>query len=640
MVMPLACSDSVAEVDQDGSSSEATTSPSTAIATVGDSTGDGGSTSSVSTSGSTTGSEADSTSSDTGTTEPPHETDWRLCEIEVSCGQEIVDEPKRSCHMTVMERDGYVVYDGPAGFENRGRSSQGWPKHQYSVELWQTPNVELVSPGSTWRYHDGPDPVPGWQYSGFDDSGWAQGDAPLGYGILGPQWTRGGQPWATVAQIPNTTTIGFGPDPANKHITSWYRADFEVADAASLDPVELHIRADDGAVVYVNGTEAARFNMPTGPIGPDTLAASSIASLEEVEFTELPIDGNLLVDGTNVIAVEVHQYLPNSSDVVLDLALSTKPPDAKANFFEFGREEDWILNGMYFDLSLYRNKLMYDLFTAFDPVNNYGPQGHYCELTLDGDWRGIYTLGEKVKRDDDRVDIAAEMGNGESFIFKSDITQIWIVTNGIGWQLVYPKEHGMTQATADGLTAFMSGFGQATAGMGNVWDYVEMASLVDWVLLQELARNGDAYRSSMHIYKDVGGKIEFVPWDFDIGLGGACSGTVGWLWRGTDHWLNSIAADPVFQAALVARWAELRETVLTDEAVDDRVTLYAKTMTLSKIHDNFDRWPHDEIIGGDDWVLIFRENCPVSSWEEEHALVQQWLHDRMEWMDQNIDTFG
>jgi len=583
------------------------------------------------TSGTTAG-VGDSTGTTTG--EPPHETDWGLCQITVDCDLDIVDEPKRHCNLTLTEGDGYVVYDGDAGLETRGRSSQGWPKHQYAVELWDTPNIELVAPGSSWRYNDGPTlPAADWMDAGYDDSGWAQGDAPLGYGTSGADWTTSGQ-------ISHETTIGFGPDSGNKYITSWYRHDFEVDDAAALDPVHLNIRADDGMVVYINGVEAARFNLPDGPIDSTTVASDSQSSLEEVEFLSYPIDNALLVDGTNVVATEVHQRAPNSSDVVMDLSLSTKPSQAPTNFFEFGAESDWILNGMYFDLSLYRNKLIFDLFGAFDPSDNYGPQGHYCEVTLNGDYHGIFNLGEKIKRDDDRVDIAHEMGTGSSFIFKSDITKTWVITNNVRWQLVYPNEHDVTAGSEAGLNAFMTGFGDATAGFGNVWDYVDMDSAVDWVLLQEFTRNGDAYSSSMHIYKDVGGRIRFVPWDFDIGMGGSCNNTENWIGRSGNHWLNALTEDPAFQTAFQERWEELRDDIMSLEAIEARLDGYQATMTPEQIAANFDRWPMDEIIGGDDWVLPFRNNCPVDTWEEEDALIREWIANRLDWMDQNIQTFN
>lgn len=641
LLLSASCNDASTLADSGSSAGETTTTATTSIdpttgttsaSTVADASGDtstGLASSSTSTSGGP-GSSGDESS----TTEPPRVTDFRRCAIELACDQTIVDEPKRSCNITVTEADGYVVYDGAGGLENRGRSSQGWPKHQYGLELWEHANLELVSPGATWRYNDGPTAGGAdWNTSAFDDTDWAEGAAPLGYGVLGPEG------WATVAQIPNATTIGYGPNAGNKYITAWYRHSFEVADAATLDPVVLHVRADDGVAVYVNGTEIARFNLPPGPLDATTPASATLDSLDEIEFVNARVPAGLLVDGTNVVAVEVHQASAMSSDTTLDLSLSTDPPSAAVDFFEFGDESDWILSGMYFDLSLYRNKLMYDLFEAFAPDTNYGPQTQYCDVTLDGDWRGIYLLSEEIGRDADRVDIQAQLGNGESFIFKSDVTQTWIVTNGIGWQLVYPKPDALTPAVAAGLTASMTAFGNATAGVGDIWELVDMPTLVDWVLLQEFSNNGDAYYSSIHIYKDVGGKIVFVPWDFDIGLGGGCNPTDGWLYRYDGHWLNVMAADPEFRAALVARWTELRETVLSQESFDAQLAGYVETMTPETIEDNFERWPQDQIIGGDDWVLPFRESCPTATWDEEHAYVQAWITARLSWMDANIGTF-
>ena len=642
-----ACSDGTAAVDGTSTSRGETTATSTstsadtstASTTVVDTSA---SEADTSTSGTTTASTASTTTDgsetsadESSSTEPAHETDFRLCNIAMTCDASIVDEPKRNCNVTVTEADGYVVYDGPAGLENRGRSSQTWPKHQYGVELWEHPNLELVSPGSTWRYNDGPTAGgASWMSPNFDDSAWSEGDAPLGYGVLGPEQ------WATVAQIPNATIIGYGGNPDNKHITSWYRTTFDVADTATLDPVVLHVRADDGAVVYVNGTEVARMNLPAGAISAATIASSTLDSLGEIEFLDFVVPANVFVDGTNVVAIEVHQANIASSDVTMDLALSTKPPGASVSFFEMGGESDWIFSGMYFDLSLYRSKLMYDLFTSFDPAANYGAETQYCELSLDGDFRGIYLLSEEIGRDDDRIDILPQLGNGESFIFKSDVTQTWILTNGIPWQLVYPPLEDVTPAVAAGLTTYMNSFANATAGLGNIWDYVDMATMVDWVLVQEFSNNGDAYYSSMHIYKDIGQKIVFVPWDFDIGLGGSCNSTDGWIERYNGHWLNVIVADPEFHAAFVARWAEVRANTMSQASIDARLSSYFDTMTAEKIAENFARWPQDQIIGGDDWVLPFREGCPTATWDEEHIYVQDWMTARALWMDANIDSFN
>ena len=93
--------------------------------------------------------------------------------------------------------------------------------------------------GSIWAYDDQGEAAAGWTDAGFDDSGWALGDAPLGYG----------DPHIV-------TTIDFGPNPDQKRTTSYFRTTFEVS--GSLVSAELGLMRDDGAVVYLNGVEAVR----------------------------------------------------------------------------------------------------------------------------------------------------------------------------------------------------------------------------------------------------------------------------------------------------------------------------------------------------------------------------------------------
>ncbi len=80
---------------------------------------------------------------------------------------------------------------------------------------------------------------------------------------------------------------------------------------------------DDGEVVYLNGTEVYRTNMPTGSINYLTLASSTVVGTEEDIFHETSVDPGLLVNGTNVLAVEIHQINLTSSDISFDLELNT-----------------------------------------------------------------------------------------------------------------------------------------------------------------------------------------------------------------------------------------------------------------------------------------------------------------------------
>ena len=164
-----------------------------------------------------------------------------------------------------------------------------------------TAPVTLVATGSSWRYLDnGSNQGTAWRAFGFADTSWKTGAAPLGYGD------------------PVTTSVGFGPSSSSKYVTTYFRRQFTAANG--FTSLALRLRRDDGAVVYVNGTEVARSNMPSGTISSTTLASSTIGGTAETAFTTIPIAVQLF-SGTNVIAVEIHQRERNSSDLVFDASL-------------------------------------------------------------------------------------------------------------------------------------------------------------------------------------------------------------------------------------------------------------------------------------------------------------------------------
>lgn len=169
-----------------------------------------------------------------------------------------------------------------------------------------TAATELVPRGAIWRYlDDGSDQGSAWRGTAFDDSAWAEGPAQLGYG-----------------DGDETTVVGFGGDPDNKHITTYFRHTFLVTDAASFLRGDLKLVRDDGAVVYLNGAEVFRSNMPEGAIDWQTRAATAATGSQEDIDVRQGLDPGLLVDGVNVLAVEIHQRGPLSSDISFDLTLT------------------------------------------------------------------------------------------------------------------------------------------------------------------------------------------------------------------------------------------------------------------------------------------------------------------------------
>jgi fibronectin type 3 domain-containing protein len=164
----------------------------------------------------------------------------------------------------------------------------------------------FIPAGATWKYLDtGVDQGTAWRAVGFNDGAWASGPAQLGYG-------DGGE----------ATVVGYGPSSTAKYVTTYFRKSFTITNPASVLALALELVRDDGAVVYLNGTEVVRSNLPTGTIAYSTLGTVAIGGADESTFYPFSLSPSLLVAGTNVIAVEMHQQALNSSDISFDLKLT------------------------------------------------------------------------------------------------------------------------------------------------------------------------------------------------------------------------------------------------------------------------------------------------------------------------------
>src|SRR6185503_1685591 len=147
----------------------------------------------------------------------------------------------------------------------------------------------IVATNAVWKYLDnGSNPGAGWTGGGFNDSSWDSGPGPLGYG-----------------DGDEATVVKFGPDPDNRYITTYFRHGFNLPDPSIYAVLLLAVRRDDGVVVYLNGQEVFRSNLPNGTIATNTLATS--ASDDGDTPQRITVNPALLEAGANVIAAEIHQ---------------------------------------------------------------------------------------------------------------------------------------------------------------------------------------------------------------------------------------------------------------------------------------------------------------------------------------------
>lgn len=171
------------------------------------------------------------------------------------------------------------------------------------VQAVSNVNLTLVASNSAWRYLDnGTDQGTAWRALNFADGAWGSGPAELGFGDAAE-----GRPEATLISRTN---------PAGANIITYYfRQKFVLNSVADLTNAILSVVRDDGAVAYLNGTEVFRDNIPLGTVNFLTLAPLAIAGAGESALIPTNVSPALLVAGTNILAIEVHQQTNTSSDV-------------------------------------------------------------------------------------------------------------------------------------------------------------------------------------------------------------------------------------------------------------------------------------------------------------------------------------
>ncbi len=599
------------------------------------------------------------------------------------------------------------------------------------VDHWES----VILPGDPWSYIvPTSQPDQDWNQIGFNDSSWQEGISGFGYGDDDD---------ATI--ISNTMSI-------------YIRTTFDILDISSIESVLLDIDYDDGFVAFINGHEVAR-NLITGTI-PDFNQPSDgwhEALLPQGYVPErFAVETNILNSGANVIAVQVHNYSLDSSDMtalpVLSFGINNNSndyrpppswfvepsipnevnfessnlpivliqtvngqgipnepkidatmqilfrengdrnyltdindPDAvhysgdikievrgstsstwdkkpyaftpydssgekiNVSFLGMPKENDWILNGIAYDPSFMRDYLSYNLSNL---IGNYASRTRYCELILNGEFRGIYIFQEKLKADDSRIDIRKidedditlpQLSGG--YITKTDKIAgadvvAWSMDNYGGWQSNFVHEHPKSSTIAlqqhdyiknqfETLQSLVDPPSNNTISEGFP-SLIDNPSFIDFMIINELASNVDAYEFSTFFHKDRNGKLRAGPvWDFNLTFG---NDLFSWgydrshtdIWQffdgnmGPKFW-KDLFDDSVFNCYLTRRWQELTSSGMP-LALDEIYSFIDETKIL--ITEAVER---QELINGTSGVF-----------DQEIIDMKSWISDRMNWMSNQL----
>ena len=333
--------------------------------------------------------------------------------------------------------------------------------------------------------------------------------------------------------------------------------------------------------------------------------------------------------------------------------------------FGMPEENDWIFNAPYTDKSLMRNVIIYKM--ARD-AGKYATRSHYFELVIDGDYRGLYVMFEKIKRDDNRVNISKlepeEISDDDitgGYIIKVDK---WDGENIGGWyseppsdsyggfyyQYHYPKPDEIVYDQQQYIMSYMENFEQTIlsddfanpeTGYPSIIDW---GSFIDFFIMQEITKNVDGYRLSSFLHKDKDsgdGRLVAGPiWDFNLGFGNAdyYNGwdTQGWQVEADlpnddfsiPYWWCTIWSDQSFRWSVQQRWNSLRNNFLSNASVNSLIDSLQSHIGEAADR-NFERWP---TLGQYVWPNYYIGQ----TYQDEIDYLRNWIINRMEWMDSEL----
>jgi hypothetical protein len=329
-------------------------------------------------------------------------------------------------------------------------------------------------------------------------------------------------------------------------------------------------------------------------------------------------------------------------------------------------EEDWVFKALYQDKSFLRDAVA---FRISNQMGHYASKIRFFELVVNGDYRGVYELEEKVKRDKYRVDISKL---SETDLAGDEITGGYIISldnflpGEKGWYskyqsspnkdsanyflFAYPKPDSIHPLQMQYIKGYFDAFEDALVGpnskdpVNGYRKYIDVPSFADNFIITELSRNVDGYRRSTFFYKDRestgNGKLHAGPvWDFNIAFGNASynygDNPHGWAFPQPTNmnfvpfWWNMFFNDTTFTSELRCRWGQWRSTILDANKINAYIDSMAAVLNESQQR-NFTRWP---IMG----QVVYPNPQPVpQTYTEEVGKLKWWVQERISWMDWNM----
>lgn len=321
--------------------------------------------------------------------------------------------------------------------------------------------------------------------------------------------------------------------------------------------------------------------------------------------------------------------------------------EKKTSVLGMNASKNWTLIANYTDRSLIQNHVAMEMGKVMDHIPYHSNQ-YPVDVFVNGSYRGVYTFGEQLEAKEERIDLEEnyddpntdyllEVGGydegdeyGREYFHASTLKYI---------SIKHPETAQLQQAQLDYLIDYVQKADKAVQTLTDYESYIDVDSLIDWVIIHELTYNLDCcFRRSCYLIKEKDGKLKMGPiWDFDLAFGSFYRYQEGdWATIGEQGgyvgitWMNYLHNDPAFMARFTARWNEVKQELLAAAltSIDTASALVAPSAQM-----NFEVWD----ILGQSVSSQPASHKQYDTYEKMVKRLRSFIEDRYQWLDEQLN---
>lgn len=310
--------------------------------------------------------------------------------------------------------------------------------------------------------------------------------------------------------------------------------------------------------------------------------------------------------------------------------------------------EEWALLSNYADKSLMRNRLAQVMASKLS--FEYCPTQVCVDVFLNGEYLGVYTLGEHLEAGEGRVEVEYDMaGTDCGYFLEAGGVVAGVDVRGMNYfhaglvnfvLIKMPEYNQLTSEQFEYIHQYMLRADEAVKKGEGYEEYLDVDSVIDWLIMIELSCNTDCtWRRSTYFTKDPGGKLVMGPmWDFDLAFGNFSKDNPGddtWVSSEPDDdyvgetWTTHLLEDPEFRSRFKARWLEVRDT-LVNTAMEEIERQYALNSPSAEL--NFKRWD----ILGKKVAFERHDTTKYRTYSSQIYYLEDFITNRADWLSEQV----